>query len=126
DSLAGLSTGQLTARRSLEQYLARKAEGMLEAVLGPGQAVVRVSAEINLDSITRTEEKYDPEGQVLRISTVNDESTDTTGTSGGGAPGVSTNVGTETNATAGVAGNNSRNKKKITNTQYEINRTTSN
>src|SRR6185436_19177813 len=68
DSLAGLSSGQLAARRSLEQYLARKAEGMLETVLGPGQAVVRVSAEINLDSITRIEEKFDPDGQVLRIS----------------------------------------------------------
>ena len=37
---------------------------MLEKVLGPGQAVVRVSAEINWDTVTRTEEKFDPDGQV--------------------------------------------------------------
>ncbi len=60
DSVAGLSSNQLTARRNFEQYLAKKAEGMLEKVLGPGQAVVRVSAEINWDTITRTEEKFDP------------------------------------------------------------------
>ncbi|MEY2410423.1 MAG: flagellar M-ring protein FliF [Verrucomicrobiota bacterium] len=126
DSLVGLTASQLSARRSLEQYLARKAEGMLEAVLGPGQAVVRVSAEINLDSLTRTEERYDPDGQVLRISTINDESTDTTGAaSGGGAPGVTANIG-ETNVASGASGSNSRNKKKVTNNQYEINRTTSN
>ena len=50
DSVAGLTTGQLGVRRSLEQYLAKKAETMLEKVLGPGQAVVRVSAEINFDT----------------------------------------------------------------------------
>ena len=100
---------------------------MLETVLGPGQAVVRVAADINLDSLTRTEEKFDPDGQVLRTSTVNDESTDTTGAAGsGGVPGVTTIVGSETNTTAGASGVNSRNKKKVTNPQYEINRITSN
>ncbi|MFA6543858.1 MAG: flagellar basal-body MS-ring/collar protein FliF, partial [Limisphaerales bacterium] len=41
DSVAGLSATQLSARKSFEQYIARKAETMLDAVLGPGQAVVR-------------------------------------------------------------------------------------
>ncbi len=58
DSMAGLTTTQLTARKNFEQYLARQAEGMLEKVLGPGQAVVRVAADINFDSLTRTEEKF--------------------------------------------------------------------
>src|SRR5579863_10278625 len=49
DSIAGLSGNQLGARRNFEQYLSKKAEGMLEKVLGPGQAVVRVSTEINWD-----------------------------------------------------------------------------
>jgi flagellar M-ring protein FliF len=52
DSVAGLSNNQLTARRNFEQYLTKKAEGMLEKVLGPGQAVVRVSADLNWDTIT--------------------------------------------------------------------------
>ena len=63
DSMLGLTSNQLAIRRNLEQYLSKKAEGMLEAVLGPGQAVVRVSAEINLDTLTRTEEKFDPDGR---------------------------------------------------------------
>ena len=65
----GLSNNQLAARRNFEQYLSKKAEGMLEQVLGPGQAVVRVSAEINWDTTTRTEEKFDPDGQVARTTT---------------------------------------------------------
>ncbi len=128
DSIVGLTASQLTARRNLEQYLAQKAEGMLEAVLGPGQAVVRVSAEVNLDSSTRTEEKFDPESQVVRISTVNDESTDTTSANagGGGAPGVAANSGADTNSAAGSPASSSKNKKKVINSQYEINKITSN
>jgi flagellar M-ring protein FliF len=125
DSLAGLTAGQLAARRSLEQYLAKKAEGMLEAVLGPGQAVVRVSAEITGDVLTRTDEKFDPDGQVPRSTTINDESTDTTtGAAAGGVPGVAVNIGAETNGPAGSV-NISRMKKKTADTQYEINKTTS-
>jgi flagellar M-ring protein FliF len=56
DSVAGLSNNQLSARRNCEQYLSKKAEGMLEKVLGPGQAVVRVAVDLNWDTISRTEE----------------------------------------------------------------------
>ncbi|MBE0539884.1 MAG: flagellar M-ring protein FliF [Verrucomicrobia bacterium] len=128
DSVAGLTTTQLTARRNLEQYFSRKAEDLLDKVLGPGQSVVRVSADISFDSLSRVEEKYDPEGQVLRISTINDEDVDSaTTTANGGAPGVVINSQTETNAAAAASPSNSnRTRKKVTNNQYEINKTVSN
>src|ERR1700722_16304865 len=92
DSVAGLSSNQLMARRNFEQYLTKKAEGMLEKVLGPGQGVVRVSADINWDTITRTEEKFDPDGQVGRPSTTTDDNTDTiAAAAGGSAPGLAAN-----------------------------------
>src|SRR3984957_3828621 len=92
DSVAGLSNNQLSARRNLEQYLTKKAEGILEKVLGPGQAVVRVSADINWDTVTKTEEKFDPDGQVMRTSTINDETTETiAAAAGGSAPGLAAN-----------------------------------
>jgi flagellar M-ring protein FliF len=128
DSAAGLSSSQLSARRNLEQYLSRKAEGMLERVLGAGQAVVRVAADINWDTITRVEEKFDPDGQVVRISTVDDETTiSTTADTSGGAAGTASNLATgETNGPTAGSLNNNQTKKKITNNQYEINKTTSN
>ncbi len=127
DSVSGLTGNQLVARKNLEQYLAHKAEGMLEKVLGRGQAVVRVSAEINWDTLTRYEEKYDPEGQVLRIATIDDENVESGIPSSGGAAGVSSNTATDTNTTSTVSTsvNNSRTKKKTTSNQYEINRTVS-
>jgi len=130
DSMAGVTSSQLAARRNLEQYLARKAQDMLEKALGPGQAIVRVSADINYDTQTRTEEKFDPDGQVIRTQTKNDETTDTSTTSAGTMPaGISANTNTSTNAAPQTAGNaplNNSNNRKITSTvEFEIGKTTS-
>jgi flagellar M-ring protein FliF len=104
DSLTGLTTTQLTARRNLEQYLGKKGQDVLEKVLGPGQAIVRVSADINFDTITRTEEKFDPDGQVIRTQTKNDENNDSSTSNGGNTPaGLTSNVATDTNSTLTAA-----------------------
>ncbi|HEY3863209.1 MAG TPA: flagellar basal-body MS-ring/collar protein FliF [Verrucomicrobiae bacterium] len=129
DSIAGLSNNQLTARRNVEQYLTKKTQGMLEQVLGPGQAVVRISADLNWDTTTRTEVKFDPDGQVARMTTINDESTETSTPMGGGPPGATANAGdTNSNTNTAAAAPASRNHtiKKVTNNQYEINALTNN
>jgi flagellar M-ring protein FliF len=127
DSVAGLTTTQLAARKNLEQYLTKNAQGMLDTVLGPGQSVVRVAAEINYDSLTRIEEKFDPEGQVPRTSQVTDESTvTTTQNPTSAAAGVVANATTETNNTASANLTSSNTKKKTTNSDFEINKTVDN
>ncbi len=128
DSVAGMSGSQLTARRNVEQYLSKKAEGMLQAVLGPGQAVVRVSADLNWDTITKTEEKFDPDGQVARTSTINDEDTDSATSAQGGVAGA---AGASPDAGGGGAPpappvNSTRTRKKVSSSNYEINKSTSN
>lgn len=127
DSLTGLTTTQLAARRSLEQYLAKKGQDMLEKVLGPGQAIVRVSAEINFDTITRSEEKFDPEGQVLRSQTKTDDDSDTTTANPTVPTGISANTSTETNAPVPASAplNTTKSKKAVTTVQYEIGKQTS-
>jgi len=127
DSLTGLTSTQLAARRNLEQYLGKKAQDMLEKVLGPGQAIVRVSADINYDTVTRSEEKFDPDGQVLRSQTKTDENTDTATANSSGPVGISANTTTETNVTASTTTplNTTKNKKAVTTVQYEIGKLTS-
>jgi len=126
ESGAGLSSTQLSARRSLEQYLSKKAQDMLETVLGPGQAIVRVSAELNYDTITKTEEKFDPDGQVIRSQTKNDENNDTATTANTTPTGVSANTVSETNSVASSAPvNSSKNHKTVSTVEYEIGKTTS-
>jgi flagellar M-ring protein FliF len=127
DSISGLSTSQLAAQRNLEQYLAKKAQDMLEKVLGPGQAIVRVSAEINFDTTSSTAEKYDPDGQVIRTQTKNDESTIATSSSSTSAVGISANTSTDTNSVRSGSSpiNNSDNHKTTSTVEYEINKTVS-
>ncbi len=128
DSVAGLSGHQLVVRRNFEQYLSHKAEGMLEHVLGPGQAVVRVSADVNWDTVTRYEERFDPDGQVARTTTVNDENVESANATGGGVAGIGGNLPPDTN-TYGIyptlPSNTTKTKKKVTNSEYEINRSVS-
>ncbi len=126
DSMAGVSSSQLSARRALEQYLSKKAQDMLETVLGPGQAMVRVSADVNYDTITKTEEKFDPDGQVVRTQTKNDENNDTATAQNTTPTGVTANTVGETNALAsGAPVNSSKNHQTTSTIEYEIGKTTS-
>jgi flagellar M-ring protein FliF len=125
DSLSGMSATQLQSRRNLEQYLSKKAQDILEKVLGPGQAIVRVSAEVNYDTITKSEEKFDPDGQVIRSQTKNDETVDSATTQNNSPAGISANTPSDTNSPVASAGalNKSKNSKNITTTSYEIGKT---
>ncbi|HTB82191.1 MAG TPA: flagellar basal-body MS-ring/collar protein FliF [Candidatus Sulfotelmatobacter sp.] len=124
DSMTGLSTSQLAVRRNLELYLSKKAQDMLEKVVGPGQAIVRVSAEVNYDSLSTSQDKFDPDGQVVRTQTKNDESTDTAATQNTTPTGISGNTVNETNGTAGAAPlNSSKNHKTTSTIEYEIGKT---
>ena len=76
ESSSFMSDRQLESRRNLEAYLSRKAEDMLNTVLGAGNAIVRVSAEVNRDTITRTDITYDAD-PVARSSTETIETTST-------------------------------------------------
>lgn len=129
-SLTGLTDTQLAARRNLEQYLAKKAQDMLEKVLGPGQAIVRVSAEINYDTLTQTEEKYDPDGQVVRTETKNDQENDSITSSSTTPPvGITSNISTNASAMTSSSNspvNNTKNHTTTSTTEYEIGKTTSN
>ena len=126
NSTSGMTGSQLAARRNLEQYLSKKAQDMLEKVLGPGQAVVRVAAEINYDTVTRTDEKFDPDGQVVQTQTKNDESTDSSTTSPGSQPaGITANTTTSTNSAASGPLSDSKNRKTTSTIEYEISKTTS-
>ena len=114
-------------KQQVEDYLAKKVESMLAAVIGPGNAVVRVSAEIDTESTTLTAERYDPEGQVIRTQTITEDTTTSSeARSQGGAVGVSANVPEKVATTAETSkpiSTNDQSRKNRT-TNYEINRTT--
>ena len=62
---AGLSSRQLRLQQDVEKYLEKKTEDLLDWMVGPNNARVRVSAAINFDRIERTTQSIDPEKQAL-------------------------------------------------------------
>jgi flagellar M-ring protein FliF len=53
-------------RRATELKLARAVEEMLEKSLGPGRVRAEATVEMNFDQVHETEERFDPDGQVVR------------------------------------------------------------
>ena len=130
DSQLGSASSQMKLRKNVEDYLSGKAETMLSKVLGPGSAVVRVSADVDSESTTRTEERYDPDAQVIRTETTTDDTTVTSETenpqgaeigAAGNTPGFR---GEGPNAQKTLK--NSEQSKKNKTSNYEINRITLN
>jgi flagellar M-ring protein FliF len=116
-------------KQQVEDYLSKKVETMLSTVIGPGNAVVRVSAEIDTEATTTTAEKWNPEGQVVRSQTQTEDTTNSSESrAAGGATGVSANIPEKSSGNAESArpvSTSEQNRKNKT-TTYEIDRTTTN
>jgi flagellar M-ring protein FliF len=66
NSLASLTTTQYDLQRRVETYLAQKAQALLDGVLGTGNAIVQVNAELDFRQVERTLEQYDPDRTAVR------------------------------------------------------------
>ena len=128
DPTLASASSQMRYRQQVEDYLAKKVETMLLPVVGAGNAVVRVSAEIETEATTRTEEKYDPDGQVIRSQTQTDDTSNSTEHRPGGAVGVAANTPGTPGAEPAAAspGNVTETNRKNRTISYEINRTLTN
>lgn len=81
DDEIGLSRGQYELQQKVEKYLSKKAQSMLDKVLGANNSIIRVSATLGFEKIRRTIEKVDPENSAVLSEEKNEErssSTDTT------------------------------------------------
>ena len=93
-SLVAVTSSRLRARQELENYLGKKVESMLEKVVGPGNVVARVSADINTDSETITQEIYDPELKAIETESAITEQNIEPVAQPGGPAGVTPNIAT--------------------------------
>ncbi len=113
------------ARTAIEDEVASRIKNLLEGVVGPGKVRVEVSADVDMSQVTTQEEKFDPDGQVVRSEQTNQTSAhDNQGASNQGATSASTNVpnGSSTNSTT-TGGSGSDNTGSETTTNYEISKT---
>jgi len=110
------------ARGQTEAQLQARIKDIVEGVVGVGAARVQVTAEIDHSRSTTQEQRFDPDGQVVRsMSTNGSESQDTTAMADGGATAANNIPGGEA---PGAAPLGSRDTQTTETTNYEISNTT--
>jgi len=110
------------AKTTAETQLQARIKDLVEGIVGPGAARVQVTADIDHSRATTQEQKYDPDGQVVRSTSTNgSQSQDTTGESNGGATATNNIPGGTPPATTAVGSTNSETGET---TNYEISNTT--
>lgn len=138
DPTLGTASSQMRYRQQVEDYFAKKVESMLLPVVGANNAIVRVSAEIETEATTLVQEKFDPEGQVVRSQTTTEDTSNSTEGRAGGNVGISANTPEKAGADGAPAAANAaaatnarpsnvtESNRKNRTTSYEIGRSVTN
>lgn len=110
------------AKGNAEAQLQARIKDIVEGVVGVGAARVQVTADIDHSRSTTQEQKFDPDGQVVRSTTTNgSQSSDTTARPDGGVT-ATNNIPGGAAPDATQAGSRSAENAETTN--YEISNTT--
>ena len=64
NSLASVSGKQYELKSNIENYLSKKAQNILDNVVGFGNSVVKLNVDLDFTQIDKTFENYDPESQI--------------------------------------------------------------
>jgi flagellar M-ring protein FliF len=120
DPLEGAGADERKA--AYEKRLREQVETIVSSVVGPDHARVEITADFDLNRITQTTDKFDPDGRVVRSSQTREESASSSDNKGGPV-----SVGSElpgAGKTPGEAPTNDQNRKSEEIVNYEISRTT--
>ncbi len=72
DNLVGGVTAD-ERKTAFESRLRNQVDEIVSSVVGPGKARVQISADFDMNRITETQDKFDPDGRVLRSSQTREE-----------------------------------------------------
>ncbi len=73
DEFDGEGGARFEMQTAVARFLEEKAQSLLDPVVGPGNAVVRVSADLDLERIESEAEKFDPDFAVVRSEELNED-----------------------------------------------------
>jgi flagellar M-ring protein FliF len=105
-----------------ENRLRSEVETIVSSVVGPGHARVQINADFDINRITQTSDKFDPDGRVLRSSQTREEQSASTDNNQGAVSAGTELPGGKQQADGASKGDNSRKTEEIVN--YEISRVT--
>ena len=111
DAMRSDNSGELGRAAAIKAELL----SLLEARVGPGNVRVNVALDVETDSVSRTERRFDPDGRVLRSTTTTDASDSSDGTNGA--------VTVASNLPEGAAGGGQQSSERTETsetTRYEI------
>ena len=114
------TASQYEYQAGVEADLQRRVQSMLEEVLGPGKASVRVAAQIEFSHGDRTEERVDP-NTVVKSEQRTTETSKGSSTRPSGVPGTVANLGTPPTNVPGTTSSNESAKEQES-IQYEVGR----
>ena len=92
DSASFMAVKSQEQRRNFERRLSRTIESLLEKTVGYGKVRAEVKADMDFDRISTTDEKFDPDGQVIRSNQSIEETNQTRDTEGTQPVTVGTNL----------------------------------
>jgi flagellar M-ring protein FliF len=116
--------GELEERTlTTETRLRSRLEDLLANIVGAGRARVQVSAELDMNRLSRTAETFDPNGQVVRSTQTRDLANSARGAGDSGQVSASTELPGATAATGGASTSEEATTTEET-TNYEISKVT--
>ena len=121
DSTSSVAADERKA--SFERKMRSQVEAIVTSIVGPGRARVELTAEFDLNRITQTSDKFDPDGRVLRSSQTREEQS-SSGESKDGAVSVSNELPGSGQKNPQNGGSSEANRKTEEIVNYEISRTT--
>lgn len=116
----GTADAMRSYQTGIEQEYVERIESLLERALGPGHAVARVTASLDLAQVERTEETFDPDKTVVRSEKRNTEKNATATASG--TPGVGAAL---SNEPSGGTQEGPASQREDANVTYEVSKITS-
>lgn len=123
DDSTASAQGAEERKIAYETRLRKEVKSIVDSVVGPGHARVQINADFDLNRITETTNKYDPNGRVIRSSQTREE-TDSSGshTKVGGAVSVSAQLPNNGGSgQSGASGDSTHKTEEVVN--YEISHT---
>ncbi len=124
DNLAGGATAD-ERKTAFEGRMRSQVEQIVGSVVGPGKARVQISADFDMNRITETQDKFDPDGRVLRSSQTREEQSNSTEGKESGQVSVAGELpGANKDGTNNNGGSRDQSKKTEEIVNYEISRIT--
>ena len=125
---AGAFNAQLEAKQKFEVENAARIIALLEPVVGEGRVRADIAADVDFSQVEQTEEKYNPQSQVIRSQQQAQETRTSTKTNASGSPsgnvvGARANDPTTQTGTVQQNQQNGNDQKIATTTNFEIDKT---